>query len=184
MQKDELDERDLVYTFGTDEENLPRVFNDILQELVPIAPVEPGFEIWGTLALLVRWRYACEPSIRFMDNAYRKNSVRELLKSLAKCGVMNDNDWPFQEEAKEPDAVYNLNVVYMRVLPNVQQLKLCLHDGKPFLFLFEQELVLGVGYDDTTEEFTVCRSTSDDENTFSIPYDHPSYQESDFWFLD
>ena len=192
MQKDAPDDRDLVYTFGT-EEGLPLAVNDILKELVPIAPAERGFEAVTTLAMLLKLRYACEPSILFMSYVYNYESIRSMLKSLVQLGIVHDNDWPFREDRKGVlpgedvlKKAVNLNVVYMRVSPNVQQLKLCLHAGKPFLFLIEQELVLGVGYDDAKQEFLVCRSTSDDDddNTFFMSYDHPSYQDSDFWFLD
>ena len=158
MQKDAPDNRDLVYTFGADGEDVPLVVNDILKELVPIAPAEPGFEATTTLAMLLKWRYACDPSILFMNYLFNFESVRDMLKSLVKIGIVYENDWPFREDRKGVlpgedvlQKILHLNVVYMRVLPNVQQLKLCLHAGKPFLFLIEQELVLGVGYDDTKQ---------------------------------
>lgn len=189
MDNDAPDAMDRIHTFGTHEE-LPVIVNDMLKDMLPIAPAEPGLETLTTLAILLKWRYDFEPSILFMDYAYSTNSIRDMLKSLVNRGVVHDNDWPFLRGV-EPDEdvvqkLFHFNIVYTRVLPNVQQLKLCLKAGKPFLFVLDQELVLGVGYDDAKQEFLVCCAQSDDDkdNTFFMPYDHPSYQESDFWFLE
>ena len=190
--KDEPDAMDRIHTFGTDEE-VPVIVNDMLKDMLPIAPAEPGLETLTTLAILLKWRYDVEPSMLFMDYAYSTNSIRDMLKSLVNQGIVHENDWPFLKELRgeEPgedvaQKLVNLNVVYTRLFPNVQQLKLCQKAGKPFLFVIEQELVLGVGYDDAKEEFLVCCAQSDDDKdtTFYMPYDHPSYQDSDFWFLE
>jgi C1A family cysteine protease len=135
--------------------------------------------------------------------------IRDGVKTLAKQGACPEADWPYvvnQFAAKPPAACYKEGLEHQIVsyhrIASVQEMRMCLAEGYPFVFGFtvydsfesaavaktgklnlpkKTEKVLGghavmaAGYDDATKRFLVRNSWGTDwgmQGYFTIPYDY------------
>ena len=137
--------------------------------------------------------------------------IRDGVKSLSKLGVCPEKQWPYKIASfkkKPPPACYSQakkhRITSYRRLNSVEEMRMCLADGYPFVFGFtvyesfesaqvaktgvlnlplpkEKTLgghaVMAAGYDDSQERFIVRNSWNTDwgmKGYFTMPYDYLS----------
>src|SRR2546423_3618089 len=149
---------------------------------------------------------------RAIEGAVKEDSgafLRDGIKSLAKQGVCPEKAWPYKVHgfAKKPDkncysAAKNHQITSYHRLSSLNEMRICLADGYPFVFgftvysAFESDevaktgvlnlpakgekvegghAVMAVGYDDPKKRFIIRNSWDTDwgmKGYFTMPYDY------------